>query len=241
MPFEPSSCVHDKDLLLAAAEGRLSAGELAAVEAQCRACPACAADLEQMRFLHQAAAQWQDAPVPDWNRAGALPRAERPRLAWPQWLSLGASFAALVLALSRVDVRHDVQGWSLSLGEAPAAAVADAGGLERRLKTFELSQAAYLEGELARRDEAQAGLTRELLKAVATQNQRERRTDIDTLLAYWREQQESESVRLETKLNTVSSQQLRSTRVLSGLLKELNAKESTDNPDLSPASTTESL
>jgi anti-sigma factor RsiW len=224
MPYEPLPCHHDKDLLLAGAEGRLSRDELAAVEAQCAACPECAADYRNLCRLHQAAAAWTDVLVPEWNRSAALPPRERARLAWPQWFSLAASCAALFLALGRVDVASTEQGWRISLGgeAAPAVAAADGAALARQFKDFELKQAAYLEQRLAEQDDVNRDTLREVVKAVAQQNRRERRQDLESLLTYWQAQRESESERLERRLDSVSNRQSRDAQALEELLDDIN-------------------
>lgn len=230
----PSNCSHDKDLLLAAAEGRLTSAEQAALQPLLAACPECRADYAQLCMLHQAAAAWVDAPVPAWRRESAMPKAERAHLAWPNWLSLGASCAALVLVLLQVDVTRSEQGLRVSFGgAAPTGAE-----LERRFKDFELRQAAAVEARLVEQEDLNRDTARELIKVVATQNQRERREDLETLLTYWKAQRATDKERLERKVDTVESQQQRNARLLAELLRSVG---DSPIPDPETQTKTESL
>lgn len=220
------NCHHDKDLLLAAAEQRLTAKEHGEVDAVLAECPECQADYAQMCLLTQATAAWQDAPVPSWARDRAIPRSERPRLHWMNWASLGASMAALALVALKVDVQVGADGTHVRFGGGPATTVA-ATDLDRRLQDFALKQSADVERRLAEYEDVNRDTTRELLKVVAMQNRRERRQDLETLLTYWQDQHENETRRLERKVNSVSSEQVQSKRVLNELLRNLN---DTDTP-----------
>lgn len=221
----PSNCNHDKDLLLAAAEGRLSADEMTKLSPVLDSCPECRADFASFRTLHLAAASWDDVPVPKWRRESAMPRHERPAFAWTNWVSLGASFAALALVAFKVDVASTSDGWHVSFGgQSPATTVAST-DIDRKLKDFELRQSALLEARLADQDDAARDTTRTLLKAVADQNRRERREDLETLLTYWQAQRVNDKQHLEQKVESVSSQQERNKRALQNLLRSINDTE----------------
>src|SRR5262249_53575864 len=120
-------CDANRDRMLDLLYGEASEAARRAVEAHHAACPACADEYLALRRLRRALAAWTGP---------AAPRA-RPRARHLRWPGLAAAAVLLVglgagLSGGGLTLRHDTQGWSLSLGRPSSDVEARLAALESR-------------------------------------------------------------------------------------------------------------
>ena len=168
-------------LLTEYVENQLPADHLSDVEEHLQQCAHCQRDLKQLQQWQNMGAHWQDMSVPDWSRsAGVMPA--RSKVTWPQWLSLGASTCALVLA-------------ALPFFSTPKSTSTTAnvdGGISRTELAVKLDQFARLQkDELDNRftsfEIEQGAHDKKMLTAALAWSREQQRDDMSQFVSYWKD------------------------------------------------------
>jgi len=154
--------------------------------------------------LERVALDWQDEPVPPWQRA-PLPFSSRPRSSFfLTWAPLAACLAMAMFVAMRVEIHRQPGGFVVAFGQVDPVK-AEAGlthdevtqmlahnrrattaEFSRVLDRFRLDSEANIKAVLARYSDAEQQVRSQQFKVFAAQMQNQRRDDLDLIQAHFR-------------------------------------------------------
>lgn len=167
--------------------------------------------------FYQLAGQWQEQPVPDWNRARfAIAPTRQPRGSWPAWTALAASVAAIALVLLRVEV-STTNGLLISFGGSQTEARVQA-LVAAELQRHTLAQDLLLEARLDDFAADQLSANQLLLARWQETARAERRQELGLLMTSWQSQRFEDRQEFNSQLTALASDQIESNQYLNALL-----------------------
>ncbi len=180
-------------------------------------CEHCRASHAQALAYAAMASDWQQEPVPKWNRARHLvkPRVQQT----PPWLSWGA-LAASVLAVVLVSTQAEIStadGLVIRFGgELQETRVQQL--IATALAANTASQAAVLDARLADFATRQLDASRLQFADWADSNRLERRQELNLLLSGWQNQRLQDQQVYAARFNELTNEQIESNQYLNTLM-----------------------
>lgn len=200
-------------------EGRVDSALRIACEHALANCADCReAHAQALQFM-RLAGEWEDEPVPAWQRARQVVRPVQRQPSWLSWGALVTSCCSLLLVVFQLEVSVD-QGLHLSFGGDQRVARLQA-AFEQRVQELEAEHARQLETELAAFTAAQGTANRLLLAEWMERSREERRTDLQFIMSSWESQRVQDRRRTEEQLNYLVRNQIESDQYLNELAQNI--------------------
>lgn len=154
-------------------------------------CPHCNTELETLLEAQSNLQQWQDQPVPHWDRGVNLFRQEHRALkpaegGWNiwQWLPTAASFAMLLLLVFNVSIVSSEQGLSIAFGGSQSADF----DVQAQLAAFQQSQAEQMQALVVSIEDRADTNNAQLMQALLEQTQQSTAESFDQIYSYFEQQ-----------------------------------------------------
>jgi len=184
------SCPKTEHILQEYFADNLSALSREEIEHHLTACEYCHNELESLLMSQSHLQQWQEQPVPHWDRGLNLFRREHREAApasrvWSvwQWLPTAASLAMLALLLFNVSIVSNDQGITLAFGNT-----AQDSEWKAELAALQSQQRADLQELVARVDDRLDANNVRLLQAVMEQSQQTTAENFEQIYSYFEQQ-----------------------------------------------------
>lgn len=219
------SCDHQllTDHLVDYIEGRLEQPLRRACELALVDCAVCRDAHEQALGFARLATDWEDEPVPAWNRGRFAARPVQRQPAWLHWGALGTSCLSLLLVVFQLEISVE-DGLLISFGGSQREAQLQA-QLEARWEVLQADQNARLETELAAFATAQGSANRLLLAEWMEQSRNERRQDVEFIMTAWESQRYRDLQRTDEQLGYLVRNQIESDQYLNELAQNIQVTD----------------
>ncbi|NVJ60416.1 MAG: zf-HC2 domain-containing protein [Gammaproteobacteria bacterium] len=198
--------------------------------------PTMARAIEQMldqcdscRDLYQSAVEtqqlernWQQQAVPSWHRTKfAVAQPAKNSFGWGNRLSFAMSFFAIALVLFQVNVTSNNEGFSISFGgNNNKAVIAEA--VTEQFNQLASQQADYIDARFEEQNIQRINDNKEMLETLMTSNRKERRQDLNILMASWLQQRDLDQKSLNQRVDNVVDNQIENNRSINHLLRVSN-------------------
>lgn len=197
------SCKESAAVVASLLDDSLSLLERRQGEAHVDSCAHCRDALADARETTAQLRQWQDTPVPQWQRIPQVlresGRSARPGFSfWGQWAPLAAAFMLVLAVLFQVRLEVTDGGFSVAFGGQAERAT---DGMEQRLARFEQEQRAAQQQALhnfaGQLEQQQAATNARLLDAMLQQFGESSTRNMEQVLAYFQAQRRQDLQLLE--------------------------------------------
>lgn len=219
-------CDETRKLLVEYSEGALADLERRAVDRHLEQCSECNALLSEIWEFSLMATDWQEQPVPRWNRRTALVGASSPGVPWLNLVSLAASLLVLLVLVLRVEVRITEAGTRIAFG-GPQETVTSA-ELDQRLEARDKQIQGLLTDNLQTLTAQQLAANQLLLRSVLDVSRQERREDLVSVMSVWATDRQRMERATGESLDYLIRNQVAGQRELqqiSSVLRELDLRE----------------
>ncbi len=176
----------------------LSLQQRKALENHLQGCAECQEALAHAKSVAAHLRQWQDAPVPHWQRVPdvftSATKRDRPRFSfWGQWAPLAGAFVMAVAVMFNVQLQLGDNGFTVAFGGNSGA---DAELVAAQLAQFESEQRAAQEQTLlalrAEIEERQSNSNARLLETVIEQFGTSTTRSLEQVMAYFEAQRQED-------------------------------------------------
>lgn len=184
------SCPKTEHLLKEYFANELSEISKREMQIHLHSCEHCSKELESLLQVRGSLENWQDQPVPHWDRGVELFRREHGSGAaqkqgfdiW-RWLPTATSFAMMLLVVLNTNLLIEDGGVSISFGGRESQP-----DLERRLLAFQENQQAELQSFVARIENRQDTNNMQLMQVVFDQTQQTTAENLERIYAFFEDQ-----------------------------------------------------
>ncbi len=198
-------------------ENIASADLRARCESVLQDCAHCRATVERA-FAFQAMAQdWQQQPVPAWQRARFAVPVPRPASGWLNWSALATSCLAICLVILQVDI-STVNGLTISFGDSQREARFQQ-MLVKELASYKAAQDSLLQEHLATFAEQQDTRAQLALAQAMDENRAERRQELGFVLSDYENRRLTEQHAVAAQLNELAENQSEDNQNLNVLMR----------------------
>lgn len=199
---------------------------LARCESALRACAQCRETVARALTFQRMAQNWQQQPVPEWQRARFAVPVPRPAANWWNWSALAASCLALLLVVLQVQI-STVNGLSISFGRAQQEARVQQLVAEQ-LAAYKLEQNQLLEDEFTEFAEQQETSNLLNLAQAMDQNRAERRQELSFIMSDFETRRLTEQQTIAERLNELASNQSEDNQNLNALMRLVSTSRVND-------------
>ena len=168
-------------------------------------CAQCRATVERALAFQNMAHNWQQQPVPDWQRARFAVPVPKPGSNWLNWSALATSCLALCLVVLQVEITT-ANGLTISFGNGQREARLQQ-LVSEQLASYKTQQDQLLQEELAEFAEEQETSTLLTLAQAMDQNREERRQELSFVLADFETRRLTEQRAVADQLNELARNQ----------------------------------
>ena len=192
------SCHESSKLVPDYFDAALSLQQRNAMETHLQSCADCQEALAEAKSINAHLRQWQDEPVPQWQRVPKQLRdkstSARPRFSfWGQWAPLAGAFVMAVAVLFNVQLQVQDNGFTLAFGGNGGV---DASSVAAQLAQFESEQRAAQQQALqvlsAQFEERQTDSNARLLETVIEQFGDSTTRSLEQVMAYFESQRQQD-------------------------------------------------
>ncbi|MCO7226779.1 anti-sigma factor [Pleionea sp. CnH1-48] len=184
-------------------------------------CEECREVYESALQVRQWSHQWQPQPVPDWHRTEyAIPK-RKTAFEWMPWLSMATSALAILMVVFKVEIVSTQQGVTISFG-GQASQVQLAQHIDQKINELAIKQLGYIDNRFEEQQLAQATVTKGMLQELLEHSRQERRQDMQTLMASWLKQRESDNAEMNKRVDYILDNQIENNQYLNRVLQVSN-------------------
>ncbi len=180
-------------------------------------CAQCRDTVARALAFQGMAQNWQDQPVPDWQRARFAVPVPKPSANWLNWSALATSCLALLLVVLQVQI-STVNGLSISFGHGQQEARLQQ-LLADQLAAYKVEQDQFLEDEFVEFAEQQETSNLLNLAQAMDQNRAERRQELSFIMSDFETRRLTEQQAVAEQLNELASNQIEDNQNLNTLMR----------------------
>ena len=217
------SCHESSKLVPDYFDETLSLQQRKAMETHLQNCADCQEALAEAKSINVHLRQWQDEPVPQWQRIPKQLHVKsepaRPRFSfWGQWAPLAGAFMMAVAVMFNVQLQVQDNGFSIAFGGGSGI---DAGVIAAQLEEFENEQRAAQQQTLqlltAQLEERQAGNNARLLETVIEQFGDSTTRSLEQVMAYFEAQRQQDLQLMQTSYQRLADSDFQTIRSMQQL------------------------
>ena len=168
-------------------------------------CAQCRVLMERALEFQNMAHNWQQQPVPDWQRARFAVPVPKPAVNWLSWAALATSCLALCMVVLQVEV-STANGLTISFGSGQQEARLQQ-LITGQLATYKIAQDQFLQEELDDFAQQQEATTALNLAQAMDVNRAERRQELGFLLSDFETRRLTEQQAVVQQLNELAANQ----------------------------------
>jgi len=180
-------------------------------------CAQCRETVARALAFQRMAQDWQEQPVPDWQRARFAVPVPKPAVNWLNWSALATSCLALLLIVFQAQI-STANGLSISFGRGQQEARLQQ-LVAAQLAAYKAEQDQLLEDEFAEFAERQETNNLLNLARAMDQNRAERRQELSFIMSDFETRRLTEQQAVAERINELASNQSEDNQNLNALMR----------------------
>ena len=203
-------------------DGTLAPTTARAMEQALDHCTSCKELYHSAVQTQQLERDWQQQTVPAWHRTRyAVAQPARMPMSWGNRLSFAMSCLAICLVIFQVEVTRSGEGFSINFGNhRQQTAIANA--VTEQFNKLAAQQADYIDARFEAQNLQRISDNQEMINTLMASNRKERRQDLNMLMASWLQQRDLDQNSLNQRVDNLLDNQIENNRTINHLLKVSN-------------------